>query len=250
MTTLSVNLNKVALLRNQRDIGYPCVIEMAHISLAAGAGGITVHPRPDERHTRKTDVHELAQFLRTHPPAELNIEGYPTADFLDLVAETQPQQVTLVPDAPDQKTSDHGWDFSTASDFLTEVIAQIKNRTAARVSLFIDHESPAIAQAAAATRTDAVELYTGPYFTAFGTADQEATLNLFHASAQAARTAGLLVNAGHDLNLDNLGPFLKKIPWIAEVSIGHALTADALLMGMTTAVTAYAALTKAHNTTA
>lgn len=248
MTTLSVNLNKVALLRNQRDIGYPCVIEMAQIALAAGAGGITVHPRPDERHTRKTDVRELAQFLRAHPTVELNIEGYPSADFLDLVAETQPQQVTLVPDAPDQKTSDHGWDFSTEGTFLTEVIAHIKRKTTARVSLFIDHESPATA--AAATRTDAVELYTGPYFTAFGTADQESTLSLFHATAQAARTAGLLVNAGHDLNLDNLGPFLKKIPWIAEVSIGHALTADALLMGMTTAVTAYAALTKAHHTTA
>ncbi len=250
MTTLSVNLNKVALLRNQRDIGYPCIIEMAQIALAAGAGGITVHPRPDERHTRKRDVRELARFLRNGPPAELNIEGYPTADFLDLVAEAQPQQVTLVPDAPDQKTSDHGWDLNTESDFLTEVIARIKNRTTARVSLFIDHESPAIAQAAAATQTDAVELYTGPYFTAFGTADQEATLTLFHATAHAAHTAGLTVNAGHDLNLENLGPFLKKIPWIAEVSIGHALTADALLMGMKNTVTAYAALTKQHNNAA
>ena len=246
MTTLSVNLNKVALLRNQRDIGYPCVIEMARIALAAGAEGITVHPRPDERHTRKTDVRDLARFLRAHPSAELNIEGYPTDDFLDLVAEVGPQQVTLVPDAPDQKTSDHGWDFNTDGSFLTETIAQIKRKTTARVSLFIDHESPAIAEAAAATRTDAVELYTGPYFIAFDTADQEATLSLFHATAQAAHTAGLLVNAGHDLNLDNLGPFLKKIPWIAEVSIGHALTADALRMGMAGAVTAYADLTKKH----
>ncbi|WP_343559639.1 pyridoxine 5'-phosphate synthase [Kiloniella sp. b19] len=240
MTVLSVNLNKVALLRNQRDIDYPSVIQMAEIALKAGAQGITVHPRPDERHTRKTDVSELATLLRNNYPApvEFNIEGYPTADFLDLVEAAQPQQVTLVPDDPDQKTSDHGWNINKDRELLTGVIARIRDKTSARVSVFVDHV-PAIAAEAASVGADRIELYTGPYFEAFGTDSRQACLDGFRKTAEAARDAGLEVNAGHDLNLENLGLFLETIPWVEEVSIGHALTADALLMGMDGAVRAY-----------
>lgn len=245
MTVLSVNLNKVALLRNQRNISYPSVTGMARIAIKAGAGGITVHPRPDERHTRKTDVHELAEMLHgeygegSGHDIEFNIEGYPTEDFMALVAAARPHQVTLVPDDPDQNTSDHGWDIHSHATFLREIVARLHEQKA-RVSVFVDHV-PEIASAAAEIGADRVELYTGPYYEAFLGNDRDSVLAAYAKTAEAAQKAGLGVNAGHDLNLDNLAPFLRAIPWTDEVSIGHALTADALLYGMDGAVKAYLA---------
>ncbi|WP_421783386.1 pyridoxine 5'-phosphate synthase [Kiloniella litopenaei] len=241
MTVLSINLNKVALLRNQRDIDYPSVTGMAKIALAAGAGGITVHPRPDQRHTRKSDVYELSKMLREEygAPIEFNIEGNPTEEFMQLVADTKPEQVTLVPDDPDQNTSDHGWDIRTNKDRLKEIVDRLHAQNA-RVSVFIDHD-PDVALAAAEIGADRVELYTGPYYECFFRDDREQVLSLYKNTAIAARDSGLGVNAGHDLNLDNLAHFLQAIPWTDEVSIGHALTADALIYGMDGAIKAYLA---------
>ncbi|WP_299380429.1 pyridoxine 5'-phosphate synthase [uncultured Kiloniella sp.] len=241
MTVLSINLNKVALLRNQRDIDYPSVTGMAKIALAAGAGGITVHPRPDQRHTRKSDVYDLSRMLREEysAPIEFNIEGNPTEEFMELVAETKPEQVTLVPDDPDQNTSDHGWDIRSNKDKLKEIVDRLHAQNA-RVSVFIDHE-PDVALAAAEIGADRVELYTGPYYECFFRDDREQVLSKYKNTAIAAREVGLGVNAGHDLNLDNLAHFLQAIPWTDEVSIGHALTADALIYGMDGAIKAYLA---------
>lgn len=245
MTRLSVNLNKVALLRNTRDVGYPSVLETAKLVLEAGAHGITIHPRPDERHIRRSDVPEIADFLAGHNSPfpsfmmkegetgdiEYNIEGYPDEDFMALVTGNKCDQVTLVPDAPDQKTSDHGWDIPARRDFLTDVIKELKaaNR---RVSLFIDHD-PRMAEEAAKVGADRVELYTGPYAMDFS------LLPAYVETAKAAQQAGLGINAGHDLNLDNLAKFIAAIPMCDEVSIGHAITADALKMGWAGAVSAY-----------
>jgi pyridoxine 5-phosphate synthase len=238
-TKLSVNLNKVALLRNQRDVGYPSVLEAARMVLAAGADGITVHPRPDERHIRQSDVHELAAMLAAEaPPAvEFNIEGNPTPEFLALVRAVRPAQVTLVPDAPDQRTSDHGWDLEADRARLVEVMAELE-QTGARLALFMDPDPGAMA-AAAAVGADRIELYTEPYAKAFGTEDAALMLNRYAESADAASAAGLGINAGHDLNLDNLPAFCQGLPALAEVSIGHALTADALRIGFPAAVEAY-----------
>ncbi|WP_120495241.1 pyridoxine 5'-phosphate synthase [Kiloniella sp. EL199] len=241
MTVLSINLNKVALLRNQRDIDYPSITGMAKIALAAGAGGITVHPRPDQRHTRKSDVYNLSRMLREEysAPIEFNIEGNPTEEFMQLVADTKPEQVTLVPDDPDQNTSDHGWDIRNNKDRLKEIVDRLHAQNA-RVSVFIDHD-PDVALAAAEIGADRVELYTGPYYECFFRDDREQVLSLYKNTAITARDAGLGVNAGHDLNLDNLAHFLQAIPWTDEVSIGHALTADALIYGMDGAIKAYLA---------
>lgn len=231
MTSLSVNLNKVALLRNTRDVGYPSVLESAKLVLNAGAHGITIHPRPDERHIRRSDVPEIAAFLKDYSGIEYNIEGYPDEDFMSLVLNNDCDQVTLVPDAPDQKTSDHGWDIPARSAFLKDIVARLKDG-GRRVSLFIDHE-PAMAEEAAKIGADRVELYTGPY------AFESALLPMYVETARVAREAGLGINAGHDLNLDNLARFIAAIPECDEVSIGHAITADALKMGWTGAVSAY-----------
>ncbi len=231
MTRLSVNLNKVALLRNTRDIGYPGVLESAKLILAAGAHGITIHPRPDERHIRRSDVPEIAAFLKDYSGIEYNIEGYPDEDFMSLVLNNDCDQVTLVPDAPDQKTSDHGWNIPAGADFLKDIVARLKDG-GRRVSLFIDHD-PAMAEAAASIGADRVELYTGPY------AFESALLPMYVETARVAKQAGLGLNAGHDLNLDNLARFIAAIPECDEVSIGHAITADALKMGWTGAVSAY-----------
>lgn len=238
-TKLSVNLNKVALLRNQRDVGYPSVLDAARWVVAAGAHGITVHPRPDERHIRRSDVHELAALIRTEfaPRIEYNIEGYPSPDFIALIREVRPDQVTLVPDAPDQRTSDHGWDVEGNVGRLREVIQELK-AAGARVSLFMDPEPRAMAGAASAG-ADRIELYTGPYAHAFAAGDAAPLLRRYVDAARAAEDAGLGVNAGHDLNLDNLPPFCQAIPQLAEVSIGHAITADALRLGFPAAVEAY-----------
>lgn len=243
MTALSVNLNKVALLRNQRSAGYPSVVEMAKIALKAGAHGITVHPRPDERHIRRHDVFDLSKVIKEHndPNIEFNIEGYPTEDFINLVLEVRADQVTLVPDTPDQRTSDHGWDVIEDADFLTPPIAKLK-AAGIRTSLFIDH-SPVMAEVAAETGCDRVELYTEPYDQAFGSKQQGTVLEAFFQTAQAARAKGLGVNAGHDLNLKNLRTFLQNIDFIDEVSIGHALIADALVYGMEETIKKYLSLT-------
>ena len=233
MTKLSVNLNKVALLRNQRDVGYPSVIDSARLVLEAGAHGVTVHPRPDGRHVRKSDVPEIAGFLKEYgkPEIEFNIEGFPSDDFIELVLTHPCDQVTLVPDAPDQNTSDHGWDIARHEILLRDVIEKLHER-GRRVSLFLDPD-PALPDQAAQIGADRIELYTGPYAT------QETPLEAYVRTAKAARSAGLEVNAGHDLNLDNLGRFIAAIPETAEVSIGHAITADALIYGWAGAVTAY-----------
>ena len=238
-TKLSVNLNKVALLRNQRDIGYPSVIEAARRVLDAGAHGVTVHPRPDERHTRRSDVPALAALLRDDytGAAEFNVEGNPTPDFLDLVLAVKPDQVTLVPDDPHAKTSDHGWDVAANKAFLAGVIGRIK-AAGPRVSIFVDAEAEVMALAREAG-ADRVELYTEPYAAAFGTDAEERELERAIRAGEAAHLVGLGLNAGHDLNLDNLPRLVAGLPWLLEVSIGHAITADALRLGYGAAVKAY-----------
>ncbi len=249
MTALSVNLNKVALLRNQRDLTYPSVPGMARIVIGAGATGITAHPRPDERHIRRADVYDLAEMLATEYAGkstrhiEFNIEGYPSPDFLDLVEEVKPDQVTLVPDAPDQNTSDHGWDIPANAGVLSDVIARLHGH-GARVSLFVD-DDPRMAEPAKAVRTDRVELYTGPYHVAFMEGRADESIRSFVRTAEAMRAVGLGLNAGHDLNLDNLPGFLSAIADVEEVSIGHAITADALVMGMDKTIQAYLSIISA-----
>ena len=241
MTKLSINLNKVALLRNQRDLGYPSVLGAARAVIAAGAHGITVHPRPDPRHTRPSDVHELAELVAGElgGNVELNIEGNPTEDFIALVLENRPAQVTLVPDAPEQRTSDHGWDLAADGRRLEPIVARL-GAAGIRVSVFMDPEAAAmpLARDIGAAR---IELYTESYARAFVAGDYAATLERFAAAAQAAADLGLGVNAGHDLNLANLPVFRRTVPQLAEVSIGHAFTSDALELGYAEAVRAYLA---------
>lgn len=236
MTKLSVNLNKVALIRNTRPIGIPSVTGAARICIAAGAHGITVHPRPDERHIRASDVVELADLLRGFPHVEYNIEGNPFPAYMDLVRRTRPTQCTLVPDSPEAATSDHGWDLERDGDRLRPIIAELRD-LGARVSLFMDAEPDSMARAAA-IGAHRIELYTEPYAAAHARGDAGPQLARFAAAAAAARAAGLGVNAGHDLNLDNLGEF-TAITGILEVSIGHALVSDALEIGLYAAVRAY-----------
>jgi pyridoxine 5-phosphate synthase len=229
---LSVNLNAIAMLRNRRDLPWPSVSGLGRIALEAGAHGLTVHPRPDQRHVRFSDLPEIRALIDDEfPEAEFNIEGYPSHDFLDLVERHQPEQVTLVPDDPSQATSDHGWDFSAKGDFLKPIVRRLK-KSGFRVSLFADAE-PAHLDAAKDTGADRIELYTGPYG---GCYDDPATaaklLENLGKTADAARALGLGVNAGHDLTVANLPPLVRRIPELAEVSIGHGLTADALEYGM------------------
>jgi pyridoxine 5-phosphate synthase len=240
MTQLSVNLNAVAQLRNRRDLPWPSVTGIARVVLDAGADGITIHPRPDQRHIRLTDVADLEALLRAdYGYAEYNIEGYPSEDFLQLVERTAPDQVTFVPDDPSQATSDHGWDIRANADLLDAAIKRMK-AAGIRVSLFVD-EDPAMPPLAKAIGADRVELYTGPFGGSAGTAVGDTHLALLGATAGAAHASGLIVNAGHDLTLANLPMFIAAMPEIAEVSIGHAITADALLMGFPEAVRRYKA---------
>lgn len=232
-TALSVNLNKVALLRNQRDLDYPSVTDAAQTCIDAGAHGITVHPRPDERHIRRSDVLALADVLSV----EFNIEGYPDERLLSLVHEVRPAQCTLVPDSPEQRTSDHGWDLEKDSAWLAPVISDLK-QAGIRVSLFMDPEPEAMAQAAS-VGADRVELYTEPYAASFGTPRQRELLDAYAQSAQAAANHGLGINAGHDLTVQNLPPFIQGVPGVLEVSIGHALIADALWDGLAETVRRY-----------
>jgi pyridoxine 5-phosphate synthase len=233
MTNLSVNLNKIALLRNSRTLGIPSVVEAAKTCIRAGAHGITVHPRPDERHIRRTDVYELAQMLTV----EFNVEGNPFApQFLDIVRDVKPTQCTLVPDAPDTFTSDQGWNLAEEGDRLQPIIQELRE-LGVGVSLFLDPDLTQV-QLAKDVGADRIELYTEPYAKAFGSENQEAVFRQYAQVAQTAQAIGLGVNAGHDLNLHNLGKFCS-IPGILEVSIGHALVADAVSLGLFTAVKEY-----------
>jgi pyridoxine 5-phosphate synthase len=236
VTRLSVNLNKIALLRNSRQSGIPSVLGAAQLCIEAGAPGITVHPRPDERHIRKSDVFELKALLADYPDVEFNIEGNPFPEFVELVREIAPAQVTLVPDSPGAVTSDHGWPLRTSAERLAPLLSDLKH-TGARISLFMDADSNDW-KLARELGADRVELYTEPYANAFGGPDQDATFELYARAAAAAQAEGLGVNAGHDLNLQNLDAFCR-IPNILEVSIGHALVSDALELGLKACVRAY-----------
>lgn len=237
-TALSVNLNKVALIRNTRHLGIPSVTRAARLCLEAGAQGITVHPRPDERHIRASDVDRLAEVVATWPvPREFNIEGNPFHNLMDFVRKYRPHQATFVPDSEGQFTSDHGWSFPQDAERLKPLVAECK-ALGVRVSLFMD-PLPEQMAAARAVGADRVELYTEPYAAAFGTPEQSSQIKRYAAAAEAAQAVGLGVNAGHDLSLRNLTPFVANVPHVLEVSIGHAFVTDALELGYAEAVRAY-----------
>jgi pyridoxine 5-phosphate synthase len=227
---LSVNVNAVAQLRNRRNLPWPSVIAISRIALEAGAYGITVHPRPDERHIRKSDVFEIAELLRDFPGKEFNVEGYPSDDFLALVEKVGPDQVTLVPDDPAQSTSDHGWAIEAEESLLKRAVLRLR-ANGIRTSLFIDADAhvPPLARRVGADR---VELYTGPFGAKFTPQARTVELRKLAAAAEAAHGLRLGVNAGHDLTRENLPELIAAIPFIEEVSIGHAVTADALMFGM------------------
>ena len=228
---LSVNVNAIAFLRNRRDLPWPSVESLSRVALEAGAHGITVHPRPDERHIRRTDVTVLRQMLRKDwPGREFNIEGYPDERFLALCEAETPEQVTLVPDDPSQATSDHGWDFDRDGGRLKGVIARL-HRSSFRVSLFVDAD-PAAPAKARAVGADRVEIYTGPYGGALTEAVMRPEFEKVVATGKAAAAAGVGLNAGHDLTRENLPRLVAALPNLEEVSIGHAITADALMFGM------------------
>jgi pyridoxine 5-phosphate synthase len=239
VTTLSVNLNRVALLRNSRPLDIPNLAHMATIALEAGADGITLHPRPDERHVRAADVSVLARLLRRWPGVEFNLEGNPFHQLMEHLVAVRPQQCTFVPDAADAATSDHGWDLERDGERLRPLIARAHD-CGVRVSLFMDADAGAMG-AARDLGADRVELYTEPYARVHGTHAEAASLERFRAAAEAALCAGLGVNAGHDLNLHNLARFLRAVPGVSEVSIGHALIGDALEFGLAQAVRLYQA---------
>lgn len=236
VSRLSVNVNAIAMLRNRRDLPWPSVTGLAAIAMEAGAKGITVHPRPDERHIRKSDVFELAELIEDRfPNKELCLEGYPTPDFMALVESARPEQVLFVPDAPDQTTSDHGWNFAADTGALETAIAAARE-WAVTVSLFCDPDPAAPAHA---TRLGAerIEIYTGPYGACYDAPDRaEKELDKIVETAEAARTAGLGVNAGHDLTVENIPTLLARAPFIREMSIGHGFTADALVHGFAESV--------------
>lgn len=232
MTRLSVNINKLATLRNARGGNNPDVLQWAVDIQRFGAQGITVHPRPDERHIRRSDVLALRPLVTT----EFNIEGYPGKEFIDLVLQVRPEQVTLVPDPPEALTSNAGWDAKASKGLLREVIARFKE-AGIRTSIFMGTDTEQIAHAAE-TGTDRIELYTEPYAAGFDT-DREAAVAAFVTAGEAARAAGLGLNAGHDLDRHNLAYFVANVPNVLEVSIGHALVCDALTFGMENTVQLY-----------
>ena len=238
-TALSVNLNKVALVRNTRHLGIPSVTRAALLCLEAGAAGITVHPRPDARHMRADDVFALAELLKAWPDREFNIEGNPFHNLMDFVRKVRPQQTTFVPDSEGQFTSDHGWSFPADAARLRPLI-QAAQDLGARVSLFMDADPQAMADVKA-VGADRIELYTEPYAQAHGSAPAAGVLARFAQAALAAQAVGLGVNAGHDLNLHNLRDFVQNVKGVQEVSIGHALIADALEQGYAHTVAAYLA---------
>ena len=231
-TRLSVNINKIALLRNSRGANIPDVVQFAKDCERYGAQGITVHPRQDERHITRKDVYALKEVVTT----EFNIEGYPSPDFIKMVLEVKPAQCTLVPDAPGQLTSDHGWDTVTHLSFLTETISELK-KNGIRVSLFIDPVNSLI-EHAKQTGADRIEFYTGPFAHNFFT-DKQKAVQAFTSAANFCNQIGIGINAGHDLNLDNLKFFKQNVPNLLEVSIGHALVRDCLYLGLENTVQLY-----------
>jgi len=237
MTKLSVNINKVATLRNARGGNVPDVVAFALHCEAFGADGITVHPRPDERHIRRTDVYELKKALHV----EFNIEGYPAPEFMHLVEEVHPAQVTLVPDSPEQLTSNHGWDTVAHREELLHIVKELQD-AGCRVSIFVDPTTEMV-QGAKAVGADRVELYTGPYAELFKT-DPQAAIEMYRPAAEKAQELGLGLNAGHDLSLENLGALIQAFPWIDEVSIGHQIIADALYLGIEETIKRYKYLVK------
>jgi pyridoxine 5-phosphate synthase len=241
MARLSVNLNKIALLRNSRRTGVPDLLRFGRIAHDAGADGLTVHPRPDERHIRRDDVFGLAELMRPWRPGfELNIEGYPDSRFLDLVRQVSPEQCTLVPDAPDVLTSEEGWKLSPEQRRQVDPVISALKEMGCRVILFVDPD-PRFVEGVPETGADGIEIYTGAYAAAFRAANPDALLRACAATAARATELGLVVNIGHDLNLENLPSLIAALPPIAEASIGHELTADALVMGFAEAVQAYKA---------
>ncbi|MCY4387205.1 MAG: pyridoxine 5'-phosphate synthase [Desulfurellaceae bacterium] len=237
MIKLSVNVNKIATLRNARGGDQPNVVRAAQTCIDAGCHGITVHPRPDGRHIRYQDVRDLAALLADHSSIEFNIEGYPSTEFLDLVCQVRPTQCTLVPDPPDVLTSNAGWDLSGDVTWLGQVLQRLHDN-GIRTSLFLDPDSDRVRRAKE-VGTDRIELYTEQYARLFGSAEQNQVYASYHAAAQTAQQAGLGLNAGHDLNLENLPYFAEHLPGLLEVSIGHALICDALYMGLVASVKAY-----------
>src|SRR5690554_704180 len=242
-TALSVNLNKIALIRNSREGNYPDVVKHGQICLAAGADGLTVHPRPDQRHIRPHDVYALSELVRSNAGIEFNIEGNPFAEpvgsfpgFIKLVTDTLPDQCTLVPDSNDQLTSDHGFDLHKSGKQLTPIIKQLQD-LGVRVSLFMD-PNPEQIELAKNLGANRIELYTGPFAAAYPNDERDAVFQRYFDAAVFAQNIGIGLNAGHDLNLDNL-EYFRQVPGLLEVSIGHALTVDALHMGLTNAVHAY-----------
>ena len=244
MTKLSVNVNKVATLRNTRPkINIPDLVRCARLCLDAGSHGITIHPRPDQRHVRPHDVRDLTELLKRYPGRELNIEGNPFIEYMHHIEQARPTQATLVPDTTEAFTSDHGWDLRKDGDLLRPVIRRLKD-LGARVSLFMD-PVPEDVPLAKELGADRIELYTEPYAAAFAAGDSRAA-DPYAAAARKAVESGLEVNAGHDLNLANLPPFLLAVPQVAEVSIGHALIADALEFGLAETVRKYLAACATH----
>jgi pyridoxine 5-phosphate synthase len=231
-TKLSVNINKIATLRNARGGNYPNVIKFAQLAQEYGADGITVHPRPDERHIRYQDTIDLRKVVHT----EFNIEGNPIPKFIDLVLQVKPEQVTLVPDDPNQITSDHGWDTVKHKDFLKNIIKEFK-QNGIRTSIFVDPDLKMI-EAAIATGTDRIELYTESYAAEFAKGNKK-IVDIFSKSAKLAHQLGLGINAGHDLNLDNIRFFKENVPFLDEVSIGHALIVESIIYGMQNVISMY-----------
>jgi pyridoxine 5-phosphate synthase len=238
MTKLSVNVNKVATLRNTRAIGIPSVVHAARLCLDAGADGITVHPRPDQRHIRPDDVRQIAGLLKEYPGTEFNIEGNPFIEFVHFAREFRPTQCTLVPDSPDAATSDHGWDLKRDAQRLAPVVKELKS-LGCRVSIFMD-PVPEAMDLAAKLGVDRIELYTAPYAEEFANNIPTAA-DTYAAAGKRASELALGINAGHDLSLQNLGHFLGAVPGVLEVSIGHALIADALEFGLSETVRKYLA---------
>ncbi|MEG8098788.1 pyridoxine 5'-phosphate synthase [Candidatus Liberibacter brunswickensis] len=237
-TSISINLNAVAMLRNRRNLPWPSLIHIGRIALQSGASGLTVHPRPDERHIRYTDLPEIRRLIdEEFPQAELNIEGYPTEIFLNLCKNYKPEQVTLVPDEPHQLTSDHGWDFVKNQKILKETVAKLHD-IGSRVSLFADGNGEEdYLQIAKSTGTDRIELYTGPYGSCYNDIKKERYfLDKLTTTSIIAKDMNLKINAGHDLTIQNIPNLIKSIPYISEISVGHAFTATALEYGTKEAV--------------
>jgi len=239
VTVLSVNVNKIALLRNSRGRDFPSVVGFSEQLIGLGVKGITVHPRPDERHITRRDVYALSEMLKDKPQVEFNIEGYPSQDFMKLVLEVCPDQCTLVPDSPEQLTSDHGWNILENLPVLQQVLSELRN-SGVRSSLFLDPD-PEMVDHVTGVAADRIELYTEDFASHFNGPEQESVFERYRAAATRACQLGIGINAGHDLDLQNLAKFLQ-IPNILEVSIGHALIVESLQLGVTTVIERYLAI--------